>query len=105
MKATAVFSVLVSFAIGVIIGIFGAVTLRHEIWPIADRVGILVIYAATAGLVFLVLLVWYLRMWSSFRGQLGEPWSTLVFQLFNFLIVFFFMLLVLGMGVFFVAIG
>lgn len=94
-----------AFAVGVVVGLLGAVTLRHEIWPLAERIGILSLYAMSSLLIFSILFLWYLRLIKNFRQRGTEPWGEQAVALFNFLIVFLIFLMAIGGGLIFVALG
>ena len=96
---------LVIFLFGIIIGVLGAVTLRHEIWPLANRVGILIYYTSAALVIFLIMVFWYFHIMRSLKKNLNEPMFSTIVKLFNFLIVYLSILVVLGGGLMFVAIG
>ena len=105
MSIRAVLKTLLTFVLGALLGVLGAVTLRHEIWPLAGRVGILLSYAAVSIIVFLVLLFWYLGTLRYMRQRLDEPLLSVLSKLFNFFIAVVFFLIAIGGGLIFVALG
>ncbi|MCR4439449.1 MAG: hypothetical protein QHJ34_06695 [bacterium] len=100
MKSTALAAG--SFVLGAICGVLGAMTLRHELWPLADRVGILRLYAGV-GLALLVLFVgWYLRLQRRFSRALDPHTAQLFFSAANFFLVALLLGGAFALGLFFV---
>jgi hypothetical protein len=104
VKVLSVCYAVIIFIVGLLIGILGAVTLRHEIWPIADKVGILIFYGIVASVLFTILFIWYLRIIQTAKKQILEPWFSSIIKFFNFLIVFIFLIIIIGGGLVFIAV-
>ena len=96
---------LVLFFLGVVLGVMGAITLRHEIWPLANRVGILAYYTIAAAIIFLFFIVWYFQILRSLKKTLNEQLFSAIIKLFNFLIAFIFIVIIIGGGIIFIAVG
>ncbi|MDZ7272245.1 MAG: hypothetical protein ONB17_11565 [candidate division KSB1 bacterium] len=94
----------VAFAAGVVCGVVGSVTLRHEIWPLAARVGLLRVYALAGLALFGLVIIWYMRLQRRMAIALPPASATLLMSALRFLLV----VLALGgaylLGLFFVAV-
>jgi hypothetical protein len=90
--------------VGLLLGVFGVITLRHEIWPLTGHVGIIALYLVIIIPILAIFLVWYLNLFKYFKKNLGEKAANLIFKVLNFLVVFLIIFLILLMGVFFVAV-
>ncbi len=93
-----------SFVLGFAGGVVAAMTLRHELWPLAAHVGILKLYAGLGLVLLLLLTAWYLRLQRRIRRTLAAPLAQLVVSICNFLLA----VLLLGgaftLGLFFVVV-
>lgn len=91
-----------SFILGAICGVLGAMTLRHELWPLADRVGILRLYAGVGLALFVFFVAWYLRLRRRFFRAVGPQTAHLLFSASNFFLVVLLLGGAFALGLFFV---
>ncbi|MGQ9560927.1 MAG: hypothetical protein ACUVTG_11835 [Candidatus Oleimicrobiaceae bacterium] len=93
-----------SFVLGLVGGVLAAMTLRHELWPLAAHLGILKLYAGVGLVLLLILTSWYLRLQRRIRRSLEQPLAQLFVSTCNF----FLAVLLLGgaftLGLFFVVV-
>jgi hypothetical protein len=92
-----------AFALGFVAGVVAAVTLRHELWPLASRVGILKLYAAMGTGLFILFAGWYLNLQRHIRRTLERPVAQVLFSTINFLLALLLLAGAFILGLFFVA--
>ena len=96
--------VLFSFFLGVVAATLGILTLRHEIWPLAGHVGIVIIYSILMVPLAIFLFVWYKRVVDSCHIALGEKVGKMIDNVLSFLIVTLITVFALIIGIFFVVV-
>ncbi len=75
-----------AFIAGMFCGVLGSVTLRHEIWPLAARVGLLRLYALAGLGLFLLVTAWYVALEKKMAATLPHPLAAVLASALRFLL-------------------
>lgn len=104
MSKSYVATIVSAFVIGMLSGIFGVITFRHEIWPIAGHVKEMTLYVVSVVPIFLILFIWYMKIIESSKKVFGRSLGELINAILSFLLVTLILLFAVIIGIFFVVV-
>ena len=102
MKKLNITPIFLSFILGVLFGILGVISLRHEIWPLTNRIGVMVFYIICGFPVLFILYFWYRKVLQLNEKVVGTKAAMLINRNMTFMLVTILLFVSLMMGMFFV---
>ena len=94
--------IILSFILGLLLGVLGVVSLRHEIWPLTSHVGVMVFYIICGLPILIILFFWYFKMLQFNEKSVGSKGAMLINKNITFMLVTIIIFISLIMGMFFV---
>ncbi|MFQ5822510.1 MAG: hypothetical protein ACE5JB_00455 [bacterium] len=104
MSKFSIIAVISAFLVGMFSGAFAIITFRHEIWPISGHVKEMALYVISSVPIFVILLMWYLKVIKFCGKVLGEGLGRLINAILSFVLVTLILLFAVIIGIFFVVI-